>query len=45
MSRDGHLDEGEFARYLDDASAPRGWGVALAFGPGVSIEALLMHRC
>lgn len=33
------------SRYLDDVAAPRGWGIVLAFGPGVSIEALLVHRC
>lgn len=33
------------ARYLDDPDAPRGWGVALAFGPGISIEMLLLRRC
>ena len=33
------------ARYLDDPEAPKGWGVALAFGPGISIEMLLLHRC
>ncbi|HXH20960.1 MAG TPA: hypothetical protein VNN10_02945 [Dehalococcoidia bacterium] len=31
-------------RYLDDPQAPRGWGVVAAFGPGVSIELLLVHR-
>ncbi len=33
------------ARYLDDPEAPKGWGVALAFGPGISIEMLLLHQC
>ena len=33
------------SRYLDDASAARGWGIVLAFGPGVSIETLLVRRC
>jgi alkylresorcinol/alkylpyrone synthase len=32
-------------RYLEDVSAPRGWGVVIAFGPGVSIELLLVRRC
>ena len=31
-------------RYLDDEAAPRGWGVAMAFGPGVSLELLLLRR-
>lgn len=30
-------------RYLDDDSAPRGWGVVIAFGPGVSLELLLVR--
>jgi predicted naringenin-chalcone synthase len=33
------------ARYLRDQEAPKGWGIALAFGPGISIEMLLLHRC
>ena len=32
-------------RYLEDDDAPRGWGVVIAFGPGVSIELLLVRRC
>ena len=32
-------------RYLDDATAPRGWGLVVAFGPGVSLELLLVRRC
>jgi alkylresorcinol/alkylpyrone synthase len=32
-------------RYLADEQAPRGWGIAIAFGPGVSIELLLVRRC
>ena len=31
-------------RFLEDPLAPRGWGLAMAFGPGVSIELLLL-RC
>jgi predicted naringenin-chalcone synthase len=31
-------------RYLDDDSAPTGWGVVMAFGPGVSLELLLVRR-
>ena len=31
-------------RYLDDDSAPRGWGVVMAFGPGVSLELLLVRK-
>jgi alkylresorcinol/alkylpyrone synthase len=32
-------------RFREDESAPReGWGIVLAFGPGVSIEALLIRR-
>lgn len=30
-------------RYIDDPVAPRGWGVIAAFGPGVSIELLLVR--
>jgi alkylresorcinol/alkylpyrone synthase len=30
-------------RYMADEDAPRGWGVVIAFGPGVSIELLLVH--
>jgi alkylresorcinol/alkylpyrone synthase len=33
------------ARYMRDDEAPRGWGIVLAFGPGVSIELLLVRRC
>jgi alkylresorcinol/alkylpyrone synthase len=33
------------SRYLGDPKAPRGWGVMVAFGPGVSIELLLVRRC
>jgi alkylresorcinol/alkylpyrone synthase len=32
-------------RYLDDNAAPGGWGVVIAFGPGVAIEVLLVRRC
>jgi len=32
-------------RYLNDPAAPDGWGVVAAFGPGVSIELLLVRRC
>lgn len=32
-------------RYLADEGAPRGWGLVAAFGPGVSIELLLVQRC
>lgn len=32
-------------RYLADPSAPGGWGVIAAFGPGVSVEMLLVRRC
>ncbi len=31
-------------RYMNDDSAPRGWVMVVAFGPGVSIEALLVRR-
>jgi alkylresorcinol/alkylpyrone synthase len=31
-------------RYLLDANAPSGWGLIIAFGPGISIELLLVHR-
>lgn len=31
-------------RYMEDETAPRGWGVVAAFGPGVSIELLLVRR-
>jgi alkylresorcinol/alkylpyrone synthase len=31
-------------RYLSDESAPGGWGVVMAFGPGVSLELLLVRR-
>jgi alkylresorcinol/alkylpyrone synthase len=31
-------------RYLDDPGSPKGWGVLLAFGPGVSIELMLVRR-
>jgi alkylresorcinol/alkylpyrone synthase len=31
-------------RYTDDAGAPRGWVVAVAFGPGVSLELLLLKN-
>ena len=33
------------ARYLSDPCAPSGWGVVMAFGPGLSIELLLVRRC
>jgi alkylresorcinol/alkylpyrone synthase len=32
-------------RYLGDAAAPRGLGMIVAFGPGASIELLLVRRC
>jgi alkylresorcinol/alkylpyrone synthase len=32
-------------RYLDEPDAPAGWGIVMAFGPGVSIELLLVRRC
>jgi alkylresorcinol/alkylpyrone synthase len=32
-------------RYLSDKNAPVGPGIMLAFGPGVSLELLLVHRC
>lgn len=32
-------------RYLEDANAPRGWGLVAGFGPGISIEMLLVYRC
>ena len=32
-------------RYREDDEAPRGWGVVIAFGPGVSLEMLLVRRC
>jgi alkylresorcinol/alkylpyrone synthase len=32
-------------RYLDDDTAPEGWGIVMAFGPGVTIELLLVRRC
>ena len=32
-------------RYLAEPEAPRGYGIVLAFGPGVSLELLLVHRC
>jgi alkylresorcinol/alkylpyrone synthase len=31
-------------RFLDDPDAPRGWGLVAAFGPGVSIEMMLVYR-
>jgi predicted naringenin-chalcone synthase len=33
------------SRYLADAAAPRGWGIVAAFGPGVTVEMLLVRRC
>ena len=33
------------SRYMRDEGAPGGWGVILAFGPGLSIEMLLVRRC
>ena len=37
--------EGEvLRRYTADDAAPGGWGVVIAFGPGVSIEVLLVNR-
>lgn len=33
------------SRYMSDPEAPKGWGVAMAFGPGISIEMLLLRRC
>jgi alkylresorcinol/alkylpyrone synthase len=32
-------------RYLADADSPRGWGLVAAFGPGLSVELLLVRRC
>ncbi len=32
-------------RYLDDSLAPKGPGIVLAFGPGISLELLLVNRC
>jgi alkylresorcinol/alkylpyrone synthase len=32
-------------RFLADPNAPRGWGIAAAFGPGVSVELLLVRSC
>jgi alkylresorcinol/alkylpyrone synthase len=32
-------------RFLADESAPAGWGAVIAFGPGVSVEMLLVRRC
>jgi alkylresorcinol/alkylpyrone synthase len=32
-------------RYLAEPAAPSGWGVVIAFGPGVAIEMLLVRRC
>ncbi len=32
-------------RYFDDDGAPRGWGILAAFGPGVSVEMMLLRRC
>lgn len=32
-------------RYLDDAAAPKGWGIVAGFGPGVSVELLLVRSC
>jgi alkylresorcinol/alkylpyrone synthase len=31
-------------RYTAERGVPRGWGVVAGFGPGVSIELLLVHR-
>ena len=31
-------------RFQDDCAAPAGWGVVMAFGPGISIELLLVRR-
>jgi alkylresorcinol/alkylpyrone synthase len=31
-------------RYTADGDAPRGWGIVAGFGPGVSIELLLVRR-
>jgi predicted naringenin-chalcone synthase len=33
------------ARFTSDPQAPAGTGVLLAFGPGVSVEAMLVRRC
>jgi alkylresorcinol/alkylpyrone synthase len=33
------------SRYLGDPAAPRGWGIVAAFGPGVTVEMLLVRRC
>jgi alkylresorcinol/alkylpyrone synthase len=32
-------------RYSEDPGAPRGWAVVAGFGPGVSVELLLLCRC
>lgn len=32
-------------RYLEDGGAPHGWGLVVAFGPGLSVEMLLVRRC
>lgn len=32
-------------RFVADENAPEGWGVVIAFGPGVAIELLLVRRC
>jgi alkylresorcinol/alkylpyrone synthase len=32
-------------RYLEDEAAPKGWGIVAAFGPGVSVELLLVRSC
>jgi predicted naringenin-chalcone synthase len=32
-------------RNLEDPDAPSGWGIVAAFGPGVSVEMLLVRRC
>jgi alkylresorcinol/alkylpyrone synthase len=31
-------------RYTEEREAPRGWGLVIAFGPGVSLELLLVRR-
>jgi alkylresorcinol/alkylpyrone synthase len=32
-------------RYLEDDGTPGGWGIVAAFGPGISIELILVRRC
>jgi alkylresorcinol/alkylpyrone synthase len=32
-------------RFTEEPDAPYGWGLVIAFGPGVSIEIMLVRRC